>query len=238
MKKLLVIVLIICSSNLMAESIFIEAVNRYEARKTSQWLLIQPERREGLFEQWFAFNSSEKFKSMLWEFFIGFDYGGTTQDNYWPSFDPDDNVFGLHGAIYYSIFGVEFRREKARDTYKQWELLGNIRVLGYNVQTTNLVFQFGNRWYNDDILSDDFSNFFIGIDTQLYVFRFLGAEFVWRSYFSGTGDSGQSYSSTRLSLSIFAEIDLMRIYFNWWTENFDEDLFDRDAALFGIRLYY
>jgi hypothetical protein len=239
MKKIFLIILLITSQNLLAESIFIKAVERYETRKSAQWLLIQPERKFGLFEQWFSFNAAEKFRSNIWEFFIGFDYGGTTQDDsYMPSFDPDDNVFGLYGTAYYSIFGLGFKREKAIDTFKQWEIIGEVRLLGFNTQTTNLIFQLGNRWYNDDMTYDDFSNFFVGIDTQLYIFRFLGAQFNWRSYFSGTGDSGRGYSSTRLSLSIFAEVDFMRFYFTWWTENFNEDIFDRDAGLFGIRLYY
>ncbi len=240
MKKIILLILLIGSQNLFAESIFINAVERYETRKSAQWLLIQPERKFSLFEQWFAFNAAEKFRSYPWEVFLGFEYGGLTRKNdYWPSFDTDDSIYSYYATFYYSIFGLGFRRERAADTYKQWEIVGNVRILGFNVQTSNLVFQLGNRWLTDEFSDDSFSNFFIGVDAQLYVFRWLGVEFIWRSYFGDEGDkTGRDIRSTRLALSLFAEIDFFRIYYEWHTENFNEDGLDRNAGLFGVRLYY
>ena len=212
MKKLILITFLLSSQNLFSESIFINAVERYETRKTAQWLLIQPDRRYSLFEQWFPFNAPEKFRAYPWEVFVGFEYGGLTLDNdYIPSFDAEDGVYSFYGTFYYNIFGLGFEREKAGDTYKQWELVGNVRVLGYNTQTTNLIFQLGNRWYTDRLFDESFSNFFLGLDTQLYIFRFVGLQFVWRSYFGDTGDkTGRDLRATRLSVAVVAEMDFFR----------------------------
>lgn len=240
MKNLIFVFCIMLPSLLQAESIFINAVNRYENRKASQWLLIQPNRRDSLFEQWFPFNAYKKNRAYEWAIFVGYDYGWSNQDSELSTnFNTDDNQYAYYASGWWSILGLEYRSEKARDQYRQRELLGNVRVLGYNLQTTNLLFQFGNRWLNQEDV-DKFSNFFIGIDAQLYIFRFFGVDFNWRMYFSDEGrNTSESLRSNRLSLILFFEIDFMRLYFDWSTENINHSMIDRrNGGTFGIRLYY
>lgn len=170
---------------------------------------------------WFA--AKEKFRLMdMWlamhtpspfEFYLGTDYR--------LSDDQKDNFPGssrINFAAYASIFGLEIHKTLADGG--EFTGLFDLRILGYNVQATNITLQGGIRSQG----SPTYRSATAGVAYTLYLFKPMGIDGFWRHYFSSTpNSSGNTVSGNRFEVGPFLDFSFVRIGGGYFRETINTE---------------
>jgi hypothetical protein len=183
------------------------AGRKAEVKRQSRWSLdewLATRDRMRWSDMWLAMNSPSPY-----EFFVSGAANLTSMD--------DHSKFQMKYALgaYASIVGLEFDHENIVGEAYNARL--NLRVMGYNVQNTNLTLFGGLRWRTEN---DGFRQPYLGASLTLYLRKFFGVYGQYRSYLASTpGSVHGNLTGSRWEAGPFIDFGPLRVFGNYVHES-------------------
>ncbi len=145
-----------------------------------------------------------------YEFYLGGDYVWA-QPNGSSRFS--GQTWRMSVAAYVSIFGLALEKEFRKE---MWSGVFNLRVFGFNVQSTNITLHGGLRSQENPTI---YRSPFVGGTMTIYIGKYFGFEGLYRHYFRPlTNDAGIDTEGSRWEGSVFVDYRVLRVYASYFTE--------------------
>lgn len=190
---------------------------KQEFKKTTRWTLtdwLDTKKRMNLMDQWLAMNTQPKDS---FEFYIEGSKIHETRKHL--LIQEDENYYQFKTGLSLWFLGLDYGNQRIKNNQREEELRASLRLLGSSSQSTYLKIFYGIRNI-DDYLQDDLTHSFYGATVQAYLFSRVGgfAEF---SQFSESESKTSIYkfNGQRMSYGAFIEINVIRIYAQWFVED-------------------
>lgn len=234
---------------------FSPASSAQQSKEATRWSLAQWMEQKGKF-QWMDIwlNSNTKSPS-FYEIYLGGDAAqyesNASLNSAAPTTTEDLQSWRAHAGMFVSLLGVHGQYEKSEDqsgfhTQEQWDLVGQLRILGHTDQGSNLTGFYGlhrQNFQNSISQNDQVENRQAGGYLTLYVLSFWGLQGKYQHFFKGTSEQGLDVEGHRIEATTWIEWGAVRLYGTWYKEPMkytspsDVTEIEREGFHVGLRVY-
>ncbi len=246
--KMTIIIAIFLSSLIALNTSAIEGTyelivkKKQEQKRKSRWTLLDwmaTKRRMDLMDQWLLLNTEDNYVEVY------LDAGLSSVDDESSSPYYLENSFQRYKfGAFVLPFGVEYQSSNLGEG-SNIEYLASLRLLGSSLQTTNLIVSYG-RNVRENAVDGDLKNDFYQVRSNFYLADFLGVSGSFRKLIDNNNEAGTfEVGGTKVAYQVFVELELLRFYFESFTETNDLKLLsdgseserENKGTLFGIRVF-
>lgn len=223
--------------------VFVIIAEKEQKKKSSSWNLLdwmETKKQFALMDQWLALNTN---KESLFEGYIGSDQGKYD----FRSIDSTSKKTMLSGSLglFVSLFGLEGQYEKSNERFENYNYQASLRIFGPYKQSTNITMFYGIR-DQKTALGEKLQNQYWGGSATVYLFRFLGGEFLYRKYLKGeTSLQKRKITGSLTETSAFIDIYFLRFYGTLFKERThevttlgNESDFEREGVKLGLKVFF
>ncbi len=220
-----------------ADDVYQVIVKKQEVKKKTRWSLSEwmaTKEKMRWMDLWLAMNSPSPY-----EFYLGVDTSfGRTLGGKPPT---DASYVGYRGSLaaYAHLFGLEVQADTESSRFHAAVLA---RILGFQVQGTNITLQAGLR---SQAIPLSVRNVFLGVGTSLYLIKSFGVDALYRGYLlSSNRDGGGRTRGFRVEAGPFIDFKFVRVYGQYFYElervlgNELQSDQRRSGGLVGLRFFF
>ncbi len=216
---------------------------KQEEKKRSRWTLMDwlaTKRRMDLMDQWLLLNTENNYFEIYLDASLA-----SVEDDTSPPYYLENSYQRYKAGIFFLPFGIEYKLANLGSGGVNTDYMLSLRLLGSSLQTTNLILSYGKNIRENDTLGD-LDNSFFQVRSNFYFADFIGIAGSYRKYSGNTNDAGTfDIEGSRISYTVFLELELLRFYFESFTEtneltllsNGSESERENKGSFFGIRIF-